>query len=75
MEKMGNISFSTYVIHWPVILSIGCGMFLLLYDFFGYNYNVAALLACIICIIVSFLLGKVINILRIYLDEKRYYDN
>lgn len=61
LEKMGNISFSTYVIHWPVILSIGCGIFLLLYDFCGYNYNAAALLAYGICIIVSFLLGKVIN--------------
>lgn len=61
------------MIHWPVILSVGCGIFL--YEFCG-NYYVAASLSCVICIIASFGLGTIMNkYIENLFRRKRYYDN
>lgn len=35
--KLGNLSYSLYLVHFPVIATFGCGMFRLLYDRISYH--------------------------------------
>lgn len=40
LQLLGRISAYVYAFHWPIILSLGCGMYILLKDM-NYNYAVA----------------------------------
>lgn len=60
---LGEFSFETYAIHWPLMLSLEAFLFISLRKYF--SYNASALLAFIITIpaiyIASFLMHKLIN--------------
>ena len=68
---LGKISAYTYAFHWPIILSLGCGMYLILDDMLPYYYCVLliSITVIIVTIIFSFLFVKLLpKVLR--LEEK-----
>ena len=50
---LGRISAYTYAFHWPVILSVGCGVYLLLSDYL--NYYAVVLIASAVVFIITLL--------------------
>ena len=43
--KLGNISYSLYLVHFPVIATLGCGLFELMYGRMSYHLAVALVFA------------------------------
>lgn len=65
MIKLGGISAYIYIFHWPIILSLGCGMFVMLYDKISY-YLLASIIALIslgATLVLSILYLKILNII------------
>ena len=58
---LGKISFETYALHWPVMLSLGSSLFILIRS--KSSYNVATLLSFIITVIVIYIASILLNIL------------
>jgi peptidoglycan/LPS O-acetylase OafA/YrhL len=60
IQWLGKISFTTYAFHWPLMLSLEAGLFMLMINHF--TYNIAALGAFLITIpcilLVSYLMWK-----------------
>jgi peptidoglycan/LPS O-acetylase OafA/YrhL len=55
---LGRISFSLYLIHLPVICSLGCGCFLWLYRGHGLSYALSASIAAALSVLVSLLAAQ-----------------
>lgn len=74
LKFLGSISAYTYAFHWPIILSLGCGMYLLLKGFLPYYYCVLviSLSVIIVTIILAYLYTKLLP--KILLLEKRIGD-
>lgn len=53
--KLGDISYSLYLVHFPVIATAGCFLFELLYGTF--SYNVAALLTFVVTTVLAVLIS------------------
>ena len=68
LNWLGSISAYTYAFHWPILLSVGCGVYLLLSDYMDYHFVV--LIASTTVFITTFFLAylyklalpKVINV-------------
>lgn len=60
MEKLGSISFSAYLLHWPIIETFSCKIFLILYGngVWSRLVNLALFLATFILVITLSLLYK-----------------
>ena len=58
---LGRISAYTYAFHWPIILSVGCGVYLLLSDYL--NYYVVVLIASAAVFIITLLLAYIFTII------------
>ena len=71
---LGKISAYTYAFHWPVILSLGCGMYLLLENSLPYYYCVLIISAAVITatILLAFMFTRVLP--KILLAESRIKD-
>lgn len=53
MVKGGEIAYSAYIIHWPIIESFSCGLFLWLYGKnISYNFMISVIFAATLLIIV-----------------------
>ena len=55
LKWLGKISAYTYAFHWPIILSVGCGVYLLLSNTLNYNLSVG--IVSIVVIVITFLLA------------------
>ena len=55
LVSLGKISAYVYAFHWPIILSLGCGMFVSLSN--RVNYTICVILISISCLTVSILLA------------------
>ena len=53
--KLGNISYSLYLVHFPVIATLGCGLFAVLFE--KLSYNLAALITFVITTLVTFVVS------------------
>lgn len=71
LKFLGSISAYTYAFHWPIILSLGCGMYLLLENLLPYYYCVLiiSLSVIIVTIILSYLFTKLLP--KILVFEKK----
>ena len=58
---LGEISFETYALHWPLMLSCEAGLFLVLEKHL--SYNAAALLSLLITVVVIYISSVMLNIL------------
>ena len=53
--KLGNISYSLYLVHFPVIATVGCGVFVVLFG--KMSYNLAVLMTFIVTTVVTWLVS------------------
>lgn len=56
---LGKNSYAFYLLHWPIIESVSCRVFMRLYN--GSNYKAAALMVLVITLPVTFLASEVMN--------------
>ncbi len=57
--KLGNISYSLYLVHFPVIATVGCWLFKVLYQ--NMTYNPAALVTFVVTTIMTLLVSAVFS--------------
>lgn len=69
---LGKISSFFYAFHWPIILSLGCGLYILLKDF---NYYFAFIIIFGMCLVCTILLSegvtKVMNMITYMISGKK----
>ena len=53
---LGRVSFGTYLVHWPVLMSLGCGLYLLLRNI-GFEHDASALFAGLGYVLVTIFLA------------------
>jgi peptidoglycan/LPS O-acetylase OafA/YrhL len=56
LSFLGKISFSLYLIHWLVLMSLGCGFYILMQNY-GFSHDLNALAAGFICVPASIVLA------------------
>lgn len=67
----GKISAYTYAFHWQVILSVGCGIFILLNGRVGYSLSI-----CIVSMVVflnTFLIAWIWSLAVSWIEKRRYF--
>lgn len=55
LTELGNVSAYVYAFHWPIILSLGCGLFVVFYN--KLNYNICVLIISISCVSISVIIA------------------
>ena len=63
MIKGGEIAYSAYIIHWPVIETLSCGLMVLFYG--DVNYNLLSIVICLVSfifiVILAYLMKKYVE--------------
>ena len=63
MIKGGEIAYSAYIIHWPVIETLSCGLMVLFYG--DVNYNLLSIVICLVSfifiVILAYLMKNYLN--------------
>ncbi|MBQ8317185.1 MAG: acyltransferase [Lachnospiraceae bacterium] len=71
MVKGGELAYSAYIIHWPIVETISCGLLLLFYD--EVNYKLLVSIICIISfifiVIFAYLMKKYVEPLGLYISR------
>lgn len=64
--SLGKLSFSVYAIHWPIMLSLEAGLFVVLLN--RWSYNTAAItsfiVTCVVILLVSIVVMKIVQMLE-----------
>lgn len=68
-QKLGDISFYYFVVHWPIVISLTCMMTMVGYEKLGVNWVVSAIAAMIISI---FLIGIISYFVERYIYAGLY---
>jgi len=66
---LGRISPFIYAFHWPIILSVGCGVYLLLYNTV-LNYYVLVVLISVIVVLTTMFISIIVNNCSIIIIKK-----